>query len=71
MRIEDGDAAADSHGLVEVELRPGQSVRVGDHVCTVVEVSPGEVALRVDRVLPPALAAPLARRAAVLAGLAR
>ena len=70
MRIDDGGPDAD-HGRIELELRPGESVRIGDRVCTVVEVEPGEVHLRVDPVLPAAAAAPLARRAAVLAGLAR
>ena len=76
MRIDDGGpdspGGIDScEGRIELELSPGESVRIGESVCTVVEVEPGEVHLRVDPVLPAAAAAPLARRAAVLAGLAR
>ena len=76
MRIEDGDFGSPDgidarDGRIELELSPGESVRIGDRVCTVVEVEPGEVHLRVDPVLTAGAAAPLDRRAAVLAGLAR
>ena len=56
---------------VEVELLPGESVLIGDRRCTVVEVAPGEVALRFDEALPAAADDAFARRAAVLADLAR
>ena len=72
MRIERGDTGQERNRQVfELELAPGESVRIGDRVCTVVELEPGVAHLRVDRVLPPGAAAPFARRAAVLAGLAR
>ena len=74
MRIEHGDHAgsrAETARTVELELAPGECVRIGDRLCTVVEVEPGEVHLRIDRAVPAAAEASFARRAAALPAFAR
>ncbi len=41
-------AGVDLTGVADVELAAGDSVQVGDVVCTVIEIADGEVHLRVD-----------------------
>ncbi|QDT17863.1 hypothetical protein [Alienimonas californiensis] len=51
--------------VVEVELAVGDSVQVGDLICTVVDIVNGEVSLRVDPAETDADAAEQVRFAAV------